>query len=341
MRRGAASLRALFVALPLCACAAGPGVSSEPPLAAPAWPPSPSVPLVRWHATLPAPAQRVQQSTFRRVLSFLLGTDDGDAAQGFALARPFGIFAGDSSLWVADPDGRQVVRLPRQGGEPEQVTCAARPWKMPMAVGVREGAVFVADAGAHQLTRVTPQGCDALGAGGALDRPTGIAFAAGRVYTVDPPRHAVIGFGAGGREEVRFGVRGDGPGEVNFPCALAALPDGQLLVVDALNFRVSRYTPEGRHLGSFGEPGDGAGAFGRPKAITVGADGRIFVSDATHDVVIVFGPGGEFQLAFGGTGRGPGSLIMPAGLAVAGGRVWVADSLNARIEEYELLGEAR
>lgn len=341
MRRGRAALHALAVALPLWACAAGPQPAPGPALVAPSWPAEPALARVRWRATLPSPAPRAEPSTFRKILSAVLGTDEGEGAEGLALARPFGVFAGEGSLWVADPDGRQVVRLPLQGGEPEQVACPDRPWKMPMAVGVREGAVFVADAGAHQLVRVTPQGCSLLGAGGALDRPTGIAFAAGRVYTVDPPRHAVVGFGAGGREEVRFGVRGEGPGELNFPCALAALPGGELLVVDALNFRVSRFTPEGKPLGSFGEPGDGGGAFGRPKAIAVGADGRIFVSDATHDVVVVFGPGGAFELAFGGSGRGPGSLIMPAGLAVVGGRVWVADSLNARIEEYELLGEAR
>jgi DNA-binding beta-propeller fold protein YncE len=64
----------------------------------------------------------------------------------------------------------------------------------------------------------------------------------------------------------------------------------------------------------------------------------VYVSDADRDVVEVFDAAGRFAYAFGGSGSGPGELLLPAGVAVAGGRAFVADSQNGRVQAFDLAG---
>lgn len=327
--------RAALAALLLLACArpmAAP-VATAPP---PSWPAAPAQPRVRFAAQFPREhAEAPQRSFFVRLWHAVAGLDD-EAEASPALLRPFGVAASGDRLFVADPDGAQVLRVDWKTGAAGPVACSGRDWVAPMAVAVGPAEVlWVADSGARALVRVAADGCRAVGEG-VLDRPAAVALAGGLVYAVDPPRHAVVGFSPEGVEQVRIGGRGGGEGKFNYPTGLAALADGTLLVVDALNFRIDRFSAGGRWLGSFGTAGDGEGAFGRPKAVATDEEGRIYVTDALHDVVLVFSPEGEFQLAFGGSGDGPGRLTLPAGVAVAQARLFVADSFNHRVQAYEL-----
>jgi DNA-binding beta-propeller fold protein YncE len=91
---------------------------------------------------------------------------------------------------------------------------------------------------------------------------------------------------------------------------------------------------------AFGDAGDGAGSFARPKAVAVDGGGRIYVSDAERDLVAVFDALGRFEYAIGASGSAPGELLLPAGVAVAGGHLFVADSHNGRVQIFELLGDS-
>lgn len=207
-----------------------------------------------------------------------------------------------------------------------------------MAVAVDDRNIYVADG--VRIVRVGRDGeCSTFGER-ALQRPTGLVLSAGRIYAVDPPAHAVVAFSLEGRELFRFGRRGEGEGELNFPTAIAAQSDGTLLVVDTLNFRVSRFSSEGTFLGSFGEAGDEEGQFGRPKGVASDRRGNVYVTDGQWDVVLVFDREGHFQYLIGESGNGPGQFQIPAGISVAGSRAFVADSLNRRIEVFDLLDEA-
>lgn len=308
------------------------------------WPAAPAPAQVRWAGEFPDPARPAGggPAWWERAFDAVVGIDPAAPAPPPVLARPFGIAAADGGFLVADPDARQVLRVAWPRGAAAPVRCRAHEWVTPIAVATGpDGAVWVADAGAKVVVLVPRSGpCRVVGAG-RLERPSGVAVAGDRVFVVDPPRHAVVAFGADGREALRFGERGDasGPG-LNFPTGVAAAADGTLLVVDSLNFRVSRFSVAGEYLGSFGARGDGGGAFARPKAVAVDARGQIYVTDAQHDVVVVFAPDGRFTLAIGGSGAGPGDLTLPAGLAIGDGRLFVADSYNHRVEVYELLAEA-
>ncbi len=320
--------------LALASCAHAP-----PPLADRVWPAPPLAARARYAGTFPDPTRDDSPPWWKRAWRVFIGKPSRARREAPLLARPFGVTTDGDRLVVTDADGGKVLRVDWRTGAREEVTCAGHDWVTPMAAAARPEALFVADGGAGVVARIDRHGGCTLWGEGGLVRPAGLALSGDRLYVVDPPAHDLVAFDAAGRPVARFGGRGAGEGELNFPTGVAAGPGGDLFVVDAMNFRIVRFRPDGTFVSSFGQGGDTVGDFGRPKAISAMGD-LLFVSDDLYDVVLVLDARGGFELALGGSGAGPGDLTLPAGVAASGGRVYVADSYNHRIEAYDLLGAA-
>jgi len=319
----------LFPALLAAACAHAP--PAAPAGAAPVWPEPPAAPQVRWLTALPSRDGAPARSFWRRAADAFLGIEAQTGARLFE--RPFGLAIDGATLLVADPDAGQVLALDWKKGESRLVHCAAHAWVAPMAVAVGpDGTRYVADA-SGLLARLPSAGACTTFGQGALIRPTGLAFLGGRLWAVDPPGHDVVAFTPEGVEALRLGSRGEGAGQLQFPTAVAASPDGTLLVVDALNFRVARFAADGQPLAPLaGRPG------GRPKCVAADGGGRVWVSDDGSDQIVRFAADGKVDLTVAKSGPGAGELMAPAGLALSGGLLFVADSLNRRVAIFEVLG---
>lgn len=323
--------------LALLAAAACGHAPPRPPRVEVFWPATPAAPRARLVAVFPdpdAPAPRLPW--WRRAIDAIVGRER-DTGESW-LSRPFGVAAAGETLFVADPDVPSVLRV--VGSRASLVECRGLAWSAPMAVALgTDGALYVADGGAAVVIAVQADGaCRSLGAG-ALERPVSVVFDAARLLVADPPRHQIVVLSLSGEVLARWGALGEGAGHFHFPTAVARAPDGTVLVVDALNFRVVRLAADGRWLGSFGLPGESGPNFARPKAIAADTAGRLYVSDAQRDVVLVFRPDGAFEYELGESGSAPGRFSLPAGVAVAGGRLLVADSMNQRVQVFELLGD--
>ncbi len=79
---------------------------------------------------------------------------------------------------------------------------------------------------------------------------------------------------------------------------------------------------------------------GRPIALALDAD-HLYIVDAQDGAVKLFSKNGEFLKAVGRKGRGPGELSFPSGVSVIGGRLFVADKFNYRIQAFDRAGEPR
>jgi sugar lactone lactonase YvrE len=334
-----ASSRVSVVLLVAAGCAHAPAPEASSAAPELTWPAPPARPEIRFVGDWTTPRSLDRRSLLRKVFDAIVGLDATQDPEAPSLRRPFGVALSPSGdVLLADPDAPGVFRVSAEGSL-VPVKCEHRAWVSPMALAyASDGALLVADAGAAEVVRVDAAGgCRSMGAG-VLERPTGIAAASRSFYVADPPTHTVVELSDDGAVLRRFGARGAGDGELSFPTAVAIGRDGELLVVDALNFRVGRFAPDGRWLGSFGEPGETTGALARPKGIARSPDGRIFVADAQRDEVLVYLADGTFRFAIGSSGAAPGQFQGPTGLAIAAGRLAVADSLNARVQIFELLG---
>lgn len=325
----------------LAACAHAPAATA-PPGPPRAWPEPPEPPRIRWVRSFPDAGAQAPRSFWGHLLDAVIGIGRDARSADPVLVRPFGLAAeGAHRILVADPDRPAVLRIHLDTGAVEALSCPDRTWAAPIAVAIGpDGEVAVADAAAAVVVRLRASGACAGVGSGVLQRPTGLAYAAGRLYVVDAPQHRVVAFLPDGTEALRFGERGEGPGAFNFPTAIAASPGGSLLVVDALNFRVAEFTSAGEWVRAFGSAGEGPGQFVRPKSVAVDPRGLVFVSDAEQDRVAVFRPDGTFEFTFGDGPAGPGRLALPAGVAVDGEEVYVTSPHAARIEVYALLGAA-
>ncbi len=311
--------------LAAAACAHAPPAATPPV----AWPPAPAPPVVRLRAVLPgqgAPAR----SGAGRLLDLLTGTERAPEP-GAAPVRPAGLASLDGRTWaVADPAAPGVFLLV-EGEAAVRLDCAGLPWSGPMATAFApDGALLVADAGAGRVVRARGDRCEIVGAG--LEHPTGLAVLGGRAYVVDGPRHEVVALDLAGGAATRFGAEA-----LESPSAIAATPEGHLLVADALSARVVRFAPDGRVLGTLGGRAPEGGGLLRPRGVAADAAGRVFVLDGAEDRLALFGPDGRLIAHLGEHGEAPGRFSQAAGLALAGARLGVADAAG-RVQIFELLG---
>lgn len=92
------------------------------------------------------------------------------------------------------------------------------------------------------------------------------------------------------------------------------------------------------------QPGNRPGQFSLPVGITVDSSGGVYVVDQGNSRVQQFRPDGTFVRAWGTRGMGEGQfgdsgyLLGPTGILAARGSVWVADTWNHRIQQFNADG---
>ncbi|HET6423512.1 MAG TPA: 6-bladed beta-propeller [Planctomycetaceae bacterium] len=109
----------------------------------------------------------------------------------------------------------------------------------------------------------------------------------GRLAVADTHYHRVVIFDTDGNVLLMFGRRGSGPGEFEYPVAIAEDDHDNLYVCEyGGNDRVQIFRPDGTYVSAFGSFGAGPGQFQRPSGI-VWRDGRLYIVDAFNNRVHV------------------------------------------------------
>lgn len=85
-----------------------------------------------------------------------------------------------------------------------------------------------------------------------------------------------------------WGVKGDGPGQLDDPASIATDAVGNVWIADAGSRFIHKFSPQGEALLSFQEK-----ALHHPQWITVDSGGAIYVSDPVRNSVFVFLPNGD------------------------------------------------
>jgi uncharacterized protein (TIGR03663 family) len=147
------------------------------------------------------------------------------------------------------------------------------------------------------------------------------------------------------------GQPGTGPGQFNFPRAVAVDAEGNVYVADSGNNRIVVFDPDGGFVREWGstcklDTGEGcvnggAGQFNEPWGIAVGGDGSVYVSDTWNHRIQKFTNDGQFVTSwgtFGSTGGelGQENLLYGPRAVVVGldGNVSVMDTGNKRVQVF-------
>ncbi|MBI5369228.1 MAG: redoxin domain-containing protein [Planctomycetes bacterium] len=332
-------------------------------------------------------AHEVEQATARESLDRRPRSFRRERALPAILAFPGKLCAGTepARLFVADTNHHRVLEVEPAGRVVAAYGCGVAGFvdgpsvdacfRQPQGLALRDGTLFVADAGNHALRAVdlggatvrTVAGTGKQGRGPlsrgkatkvALNSPWDLAVVGGRLFVAMAGAHQIcvlhlrektIEAHAGdGREEIV-----DGPlAEASFaqPSGLA-LGDGCLFVADAevSGIRAVDLDPQGfvstvvgEGLFEFGDR-DGRGAMVRLQHPLgcVWHDGRLWVADTYNHKLKVVDPAERTVTTVAGDGR-PGSedgrrarFHEPAGVAVLGNILYIADTNNHAIRTYD------
>jgi hypothetical protein len=148
-----------------------------------------------------------------------------------------------------------------------------------------------------------------------------------------------------------------GTGRFRRPHAACIGADDCLYCVDDFAHAVRKYAPDGTLLMTIGPAGSisetgfvpndflsvkrGGPPYNLPTSIAVSSAGEIYITDGYgNSRVHKFSPDGELLLSWGEPGGGPGQFRLPHGICVdRGGRVYVGDRMNCRIQVFTPTGE--
>lgn len=331
-------LRGLIIIalLTLCGCVSG-NVDSNSNVRL-VWPQPPLEEKIEWVSEYRlSDIQRQNNGFWSLVGRFVFGSREKE------FVRPYGVASdGADRLFIADTGGASVYLLNTLTSEYIEIEGNDNNFfKSPVGVTFWGESLLITDSDQAKIFKydLTREKLSTW-AYHDLRRPTGIAVSSlyKRIYVADTLAHQIVVYNYSGRELFRFGARGTGAGQFNFPTDLAVGSDGRVFVTDSMNARVQIFMPDGKHVRSFGQPGDTPGSFSKPKGIGVDNNGYIFICDALFDAVQVFDEEGQLLLAFGDNGIAPGQFWMPSGLHVdKQGSIYITDTYNRRIQKFRVV----
>ncbi len=173
---------------------------------------------------------------------------------------------------------------------------------------------------------------------GGLNWPLGAATSpdGDKVYVVDSNNKKIKVFSATGDNEGSFGK------DLSNPLWAAVNSKGQVYVSDRSMAAVSVFDAKGKFVEKF-TPRAQAGFTWSPLGIAFDGKDNLYVTDATKGKhrVLVFDRNGYLKIEFGREGSGQGEFSFPNGVAVDNktGRIFVADSNNARVQVFDSKGK--
>lgn len=308
------------------------------------WPLPPEKPRIKYIDSIHGAAD-VEPARKANFLDRLAGIDRKEFKPGFV--KPYGIAvdsrgriyvtdSGQGIIFVLDRQQKRVTFL----GRNEQVRL-----RVPIGVFVdAKDRVWVADAlGQHVYAFDSDSGqvLFALGKQDEMVNPTDVAVdeARHRLYVVDSRQHCVLVYDSeSGQYLSKFGERGTGKGQFNFPTNVALDRAGRIYVTDTLNFRVQIFDADGKFVDTFGEQGNRMGNMLKPKGIALDSSQNIYVVDADFDNFQIFDQQKRLLMFLGSYGQGAGTFWLPAGICIDRQNfIYIADQNNHRVQIFQLL----
>ncbi len=256
-------------------------------------------------------------------------------------------------VWVVDAGNSRVQEFTSEGGFVRAFGTTGTgngQFKEPRSVVIDSaGHIWVADRSNDRLEEFSAEGAymKVLGAAGTengeFKNPESMSFdASGDLYVADTGNDRVQEFNPAGIFVRKFGSAGTGNGQLTAPEGIFVGPEGNVWVSNVPTARIEEFTATGAYLAKFGSAGTGNGQFKSPMGLGVYGS-SVYVADFANSRVDKLTNAAPAKVAyassFGTAGTGNGQLKSPQDLATdSSGNVWVADTGNNRVEEFNAEG---
>ena len=259
----------------------------------------------------------------------------------------------NGKLYVADLGFKRVQVLDAASG----ASLGAWPVSFPSTIGISAGVdgsgnpiILVTEDVLNQTRIYTPSGTfvRAIGSGvngsgqGQLSAPRDAATdSVGNVYVADYANNRIAKFSPTGAWITSWGTKGGKNGQFRRPYGIDIDAADNVWVADNTNHRIQEFTSGGSYLRQLGSAGTGPGQFFqlRRVAVTPGdTTPDVYGFDLWGNKVEHFAPngsGGYALVSTFGNVHAPDQLFNEAaGVAVDSQNVFVADSVNQRMQRF-------
>jgi DNA-binding beta-propeller fold protein YncE len=280
------------------------------------------------------------------------GTRGSKAPGNFDNPRDLAYLNG--KLYVADLGNKRVQVLNAGDGSVSSVW----PESFPSTIGISAGVdangndiILVTEDVLNQTRIYTPSGTfiRAVGTGvngsgdGQLAAPRDAATdSAGNIYVADYANNRIAKFSPTGAWITSWGSKGGKDGQFRRPYGIAVDAADRVWVADNTNHRIQEFTASGGFIQTFGTPGTDAGQFFqlRRVAVTPGdTTPDVYGFDLWGNKVEHYTPdghGGYVLASTFGNVHAPDQLFNEAaGVAVDANNIFVADSVNQRMQRFD------
>jgi DNA-binding beta-propeller fold protein YncE len=159
----------------------------------------------------------------------------------------------------------------------------------------------------------------------------------GIVWVADSNNNRIESYNPSGGKFTVYGARGSGTCQFNHPEAVAVGSGGQIYVADTLNNRIVEMSVSGGACSGF--TATYSTGLNGPQGVALAGDGTVWVADSGNSrVVHLSGVLSNLGDGFGGFGTGNLQFDDPHSLAVLASTLYVADTYNNRVQEFNITG---
>ena len=191
-------------------------------------------------------------------------------------------------IYVFDEQRKHIRSFGQQGSGNGQLNS-------PHSIAVdADGLVYVCNRVNHRIEMFRMDGIFVKQFGvGHLSYPWGVTVNNKQVYVAGGRSHRISIFTLEGQLIRTIGSYGSGPGQFNWPSAVAISPDGDMYVTEANSHRVQVFSPDGVFQREFGK-----GQLNSPHDILLTADGHVLVANTGNNHVVIFNTTGQVIHSF-------------------------------------------
>jgi sugar lactone lactonase YvrE len=262
-------------------------------------------------------------------------------------AHYWAVYGGENKIAATDPqrdhvyvynasDFSLIGEFGETGSKPGQLS-------KPMGVAIFEDKIYVSSYNNNRIDifdqtgkHLGIHGLESKDAAGSMGYPTDIAVSGEDVFIADSARNKILAYKKNGSFVREFGQFGSGDGDLDTPSGIA-ISDDNIYIADTGNSCIKVFSRDGSYIKTIGSFGAGEGKFNKPSDLSVVKPaGKLFICDTGNNLIQEFTLDGEFIRQIGGYGSNPGKFNNPTGIAADGTRLIVADSVNCRIQEFQV-----
>jgi tripartite motif-containing protein 71 len=258
-------------------------------------------------------------------------------------------------LYVADLGNKRVVVLDSATGAPINAWSTVFPSPIGISAGVDGSGnpiILVTQDVKNQVAEYRPDGTatgrtfgtGTAGSGnGQLRAPRDAATdSSGHVYVVDYGNDRIAKFTAAGTWSLNWGSGGGHPGEFRRPYGVDLDVNNNVYVADSTNHRIQVFTSAGAYQAQFGTDGTGGGQFTMLRRVAVApgvSNPAIYGADLwgykVDRILQSAGFAFTYDRTFGGIPPADGMFNEPSGVYVDASHIYVADSVNQRMQRFD------